>query len=436
MAVTSIAPWGRVTSFPGGSVAHSVAPAGGGGSQDTGATAIFSAPAQFADSFANAYGALSGGMGNTGKSFGDAFGAYSAALASLGQARANEESNRLSAAAMAEAARQGALGNIGAAGLGAYGSAANSAMAAWAANQQAYNQALANAHNADQQALSNLGVSRNGALGQLGDAYATIGKAQIGSNALSNLNFDFSGTMPGFGGDSSGGGMTASGPDGTIAVGSYGSGASGGGGGGGFRLTGSGSRSSSSSPTGDGGAAALSGLAGLRQDLMSSDVLDRVGQQARSSAGRLDAQHYSSRGMPSSMLGQTLSGLMQLSDPAYRNIRGGMNQFYGSQGSGSGSVLDALASQLGSGYGDVRGDIRGTGDRISSGFGDVRNYMDSLWDRSLAVNPAYRTPLQNAAAQWAVDDAAKARNKRGNAPSWYPAVSTSGTKRSSYAAKR
>lgn len=410
MAATSIAPWGRVTTFPGGSVAYAP-PTAGGGAGDTGLSAAYAVPGQFANALADSYGSLSGGMANAGKSFGDAFGAYSAALASMNQSRVNEDSNRRSAAAMAEAARQGALGSIGSASLGAYGSAANSALAAWAANQQSYNQALANMQNADQQALSNLGVSRNTALGQLGDAYGTIGKAQIGSNALSNLNFNFSGTMPGFGGDfGGGGGMTASGPDGTIATGSYGPGpVGGGGGGGGFSLTGSGSRSSSSSQTGDGGAGALAGLAGLRQDLMSGDVLDRVGSQARSGAGRLDAQHYSSRGMPSEMLGQTLSGLMQLQGPAYGESRRGMNQFYDSQRGGSGDVLGSLMAQLASGYADARGDIRGVSDKISSGFSDVRGNLNSLWDRSLGSTPVYQTPLQRARNQWAVDDATKER---------------------------
>lgn len=365
---------GKTMTGPGFGITH-MSPQGGGGG-DTGAAAIFGSPGQFAGAMGNAYTGMAGWMGGIGNSFANLYGSNAAALASLAQARANEESDRRSASAMAEAARQGAIGNIGSSALGAYGGAANSALAAWAANQQAYNQSLASMHGADQQAMSQYGTGRNSALAALAAQYGTLGKAQIGANALSNIDFNMSGSMPT--------GMSAVGPDGAIAGGSYSP----------MTFSGGGSRRSSG---GGGGESAFAGLDALRGDMMSQDVMDRMTGQAQSGAGRLDSQHYSSRGMPSQMLGETLSGLLQLQNPAYQNMNTGMNQFYANNGPSNGSFYDKLMGDLKSGYGDARKDITGAGNQISGGFGTVMKGMNDLWDKSMGRLPVFSGPSASAA---------------------------------------
>lgn len=372
-----------------------------------------------ANALGGTYGAFAGGLASTGKNFADAFGAYGAGLGTLATARANERSNMYGANAMAEAARMGAIGNLGASALGAFGGASNSALAAWAANQQAYNRSAADMHSANQQGMSNLGVSRNNALGSLGGAYGDIGKAQVAANALSNMtsNMNFSMTGPGGG---SGGGFLATGPDGRpIVIGGRGSsGPVGGGGGGNFTLTGSANRTANSSATpgsntGPGGA--LSGLGGLQQSLMDNTYADRIDAASQAGRDQLDSQHYSSRGMPSAMLNQTLGGLMALGRPAYDNINSGMRDFYsnnrfnerpyqdmvGAISSGfdrTGRQIGGVQRGLTDGYRGTSGDIIGAYRDANSQLGGMYNTananVNNLWDRSLGQSEEFMSPAQ------------------------------------------
>jgi hypothetical protein len=330
-----------------------------------GQAGFFGAPGQFAEVLGGNFGNYVGGMAQTGKNYTDAFGAYGTGIGSLATARANERSNMYGANAMAEAARQGALSNLGTAAMGAYGSAANSALASWGANQQAYNQAAASMHGANQQGMSNYGVSRNNALGALGGAYSDIGRAQMGADALASMNF--SGGFPG------GGGFSATGTGGQIASGSYG----GGGSGGGFSF--SGSRSASS---GGGGSGSLSGLSQLQQNLMSSDLPNRLDSGAAAGRRQLDDQHYSSRGMPSQMLGQALSGLMTLGSPAYKNSSAGMDQFYQANQFNERPYED-MAGRLDRGYTNVGNQIGGVQRGIESGYSTANQQVNDLFDNSL-----------------------------------------------------
>lgn len=342
----------------------------------------YAQPSEFAKVFGQNYGNMTQGMAGLGNSYANAYGSYATGLGSVATARANEASARYGANALAEAARQGALGNIGSAALGAYGSASNSALAAWAANQQAYNNAAASMQMANQQGMSQLGASRNNALGSLGNAYGTIGKAQIASDALANFN------LSGNFGDSGGGGadgFSATGPNGPIASGSYGG--SGGSSPGGFSF--SGSRSSSSGGTG--GGAALSGLSGLQTNLMSNDFLNSMREEAATGRRQLDDQHYSSRSMPSQMLNQTLGGLMQLGDRAYGQNSSGMSQFYNNNrmdDSPYRSVLDRLAS----GYATAGGQIGGAQGDIRSGYASANSAVQNLFDDSIGT--AFDSPTQ------------------------------------------
>lgn len=345
---------------------------------------LYQQPAQFAGVLGNNYGAYSGGLAQTGKSFADAFGAYNMGLGTMATARANERSNMYGANAMAEAARQGSLANIGTAALGAFGSASNGALAAWAANQQAYNNAASNMHTANQQAMGNLGVSRNQALGSLGGAYGGIGRAEVGADALSNLNFNASGNF----GGGSGGGFSATGTGGPIASGSYGGG--GGGGGGGFSM--SGSRSSSSRSRGGGGAA-LGGLDSLARNVMDTDPADRI--DAASAAGRrqLDEQHYSSRVMPSQMLGQTLSGLLTLGQPAYDASARGMDQFYGANQFDE-RPYESMRGDMNRGFATVGNQIGGVQRDLGTGYATANQQVNDMWNRSLGRTEVFSTPLE------------------------------------------
>lgn len=320
---------------------------------------LYQQPGVFAGALSNNYGSMAGGMAQTGKSFSDAFGAYSAGLGSMATARANENAARYGANAMAEAARQGALANLGGSALGAYGSAANSALNAWAANQQAYNRSAADMHMANQQALGNVGVSRNAALGG-------IGRAQLGADALANMNFSMSGGDGSFG---------ATGTTGPIAGGSYGNG---------FQLSGSGSRSSGS---------ALAGLGGAQDAIMSPDVLDRIDRGSQAGRDQLDGQHYSSREMPSQMLGQTLSGLMTLGAPAYEQVGRGMNQFYANTQPNE-RPYESMLAALTSGYGRAGSQIGGVQRDLTSGFGKANAGINNLWQQSLGKSPEFQTPAE------------------------------------------
>lgn len=345
------------------------------------------APSQFADTYAKTYGTYGQGLASMGNSYANSFGSYMGGLANLATQQANERGARASAAAQAEAARQLASGNIGSAALGAYGGAANSAFDAWKGNQQSYNQSVGLMHQANQSGLSNYGISRNQALGQLGDAYGNIGKAQVGANALANLNI--SGMFGGGGGG--GGGFSASGPDGQIASGSYGG--MGGGGGSGFSMTGS--RSSSSG--GGGGGSALEGLAGLRKNLMSRDLPEDMLGEARRGREQLDMQHYSSRNMPSQMLNQTLGGLVGLGNQAYGASGRGMDQFYANQrNEASYNPYRALAAQMESGYGTVGRQIGGTQRDLTSGFGTANQNVGDLWRDSWGTTDLFGSPATKA----------------------------------------
>lgn len=344
---------------------------------------LYKQPAAFAGVLGNNYGAYAGGLASTGKSFADAFGAYGAGMGSIAQARANENSARFGANAMAEAARQGTLSNLGAASLGAYGSAANSALNAWAANQQAYNRSAADMHTANAQGMSNYGVSRNNALGTMAGAYGDVGKAQVASNALANLNFSMSD------GGGGGSGFSATGPGGPIASGSFG-----GSGGGGMNFSGSSSRSSS----GAGGAAALSGLGGLRRAAMDSDIpnrLDRLGADGRR---QLDDQHYSSREMPSQMLGQTLSGLMTLGSPAYSQSSAGMDQFYANTRPNE-APYDSMLRSLAGGFNQTGSQLGGVQRDLGSGFTTANQGVRGMWDDTLGRSLEFMTPAQREVAR-------------------------------------
>lgn len=343
---------------------------------------LFQQPGVFANAFGNAYDAYAGGLGG-------AFNAYAGGLGSMANAMANERSNLYGANAMAETARMGALGNLGSAALGAYGSSSNAAMDAWARNQMAYNSAASNMHMANQSGLSNYGAANANAQGNAAAAQASaagaigaaranamgqIGSRQVVANALGGL---------GLGGGGVGGSFTAGGVGGPIADGGFsglgfGPAVGGGGGGGGGTLR-------ESDVFGGGGYGGGGGIS-------DPGVLRGLQDNARAGRDQIDRQHYSSRNMPSDMMGQSLNGLLALTGQSQGAIGAGMNQFYGNQqraGDQSMSRFDALRGGLTSGFDDTRTGLR-------SGFDRVGNQIQGMWDGSLGRMPEFVDPV----AKW------------------------------------
>lgn len=353
------------------------------------------------NNYTNAYGAYTQGMGDLGRSQTGMYNSYAGGLGQIGQAMAADRAGFYGANAGAEAARQVALGNIGSSALSAFGGASNKALESWAQNQLAYNQALAQLGTANQAGLSQLGQSRNAALGSLGNAYASLGGRLGAASVLGNLNFNISDS----GGGPGGSGFQATGPNGEIASGSYGSG----GGLGGFSA--SGSRTSDTSQLQSIGAPAYAGMGSAQHNLMASDISDSMNRNYTDGMDRLDAQHYSSRNMPSQMLGQTLSGLMTLGRDAYGQVRGGMDQFYATQndprnradyggmadrlatgyGNASGR-LDSYAGQIGNAFGTTGDNIRSVSDTLRSGYGQATRALRGLFDDSIGRLDMFQTP--------------------------------------------
>lgn len=334
--------------------------------------ALYQQPGQFANAYGNVAQGYMQGLGGLGQSMANAYGAYGMGLGSVATARANEAGARYGANAMAEAARQAGLANVGSAALGAYGSASNAALGAWGANQQAYNNAAATMHAANQQGLSQYGQSQNNALGGLGNAYAGLGRAQMASDALANFSFG--------GGGGGGGGFRATGPNGPVASGSYG--------GNGFSFSGSGSRSGGSYPS-----QAMAGLDSLRGFITGNPMGGMLMSEAAAGRAQLDGQHPSSREMPSQMLGQTLSGLMQLSAPAYKQSSAGMDQFYANTQMDE-RPYQGILDRLTSGYGSASRQLGGLRSDMRSGFDSANANIGGMWNQSLGRLPEFQTPAQ------------------------------------------
>lgn len=317
-----------------------------------------------APAMASGFSGLSQGLAGLGSNYANAYGSYAGALGNIAQAQANNQGTQYGSRAMAEAARQGAIGSIGSAALGAYGSNANSALSAWAQNQTAYNKSLSEMQQASQQGLSNYGSTRNAALGSLASAYADAGGRLGAAGAIGEFDFDFGG--------GGGGGFNATGTSGPIASGTYG-------GSGGGRL----SRSGGSALAGITDRT-FAGLGDTRESLMSRDVLDAMQRDADIGRDRLDLQHYSSRGMPSQMLDQGLGGLLAMSRDAYGQSAGGMDQFYQSlsdyEAQSPRANYGGILGMLQDGYQSAGDQISGLRGDLTSGYGDFRADLGGLFD--------------------------------------------------------
>jgi len=370
-------------------------------------------PGQFAGAFANTFGTLGQGLTGLGQSAANAYGVYGAGLGNVAQAMANERSNRYAADSAAEVARQMSVGNIGAAGLGAYGSAANSALGAWAANQTAYNQAAGNMHSANQNSLAAYGVGRDSALGQSAMAAAQLG---TGLGNASRVDSRYANMGSGYGGGGGGGGFNAYGPGGAVASGSF-SGGMGGMGRGGMSVSGG----SSSGPGPDFGGIVRSGFGSLDsaiRGITSSDVGNRISSEASAGRRQLDDQHYSSRGMPSQMLGQALEGLQALTGQNLSATSRGMDQYYASANDPRNRAdFSGVLSQLGRGFDTTSGTLRDMRGDLNTGYGTANQNIGGVWNSSLGplfeqMTPVGQVRQRDAANQLEAQIAARDRAAR------------------------
>ncbi len=313
------------------------------------------AAAAFANAPARAYGAYANSLGSLGNSFTGLYGSYNNALQNL-------YSGQSAAAAQAEAARQVGLANLGSAALSAGGQASGAALGAWAQNQAAFAKAMADSQAASQNAISQYGVGREAAISALGGSVAGLGsslgnsftnyqqnannfrrdmskldvarelglaQAEVANRVASNLPA----AMSGLGGVT----MTARGQPLSYADGSYGVG----GGGGGYSPLPAGPGSSYGQTPSEGNEGALSGLRdaadrgfgqidAMRADIANSPVLGSLNSNASAGRSQLDNAYYTSRSQPSQMLGQSLGSFQDMLRSGSRDMRSGMDQFYGS----------------------------------------------------------------------------------------------------------
>lgn len=304
-----------------------------------------------------AIGANQQGLAGLGNAYSANYGSLAGGLGNVANAMSNEMSNRYGSYAMAEAARQAAAGNIGSSALGAYGSGLNSALGAWGTNQASYNQALSSMQNANQMGMSQYGQSRNNALAQLAAPYAQLGRASMAGSALSQL-----GGM--FGGQGSSGSFSANSPGGPVAAGSYSQAPSGG-----SRHVAQGGKSEPMSN-------AYAGLSGISANLMSPDVMDRMGYGNRQAMDSLNNAYYSSRGMPSQMLSQGYGAISNLARQGYDQLGNGMNQYYANMNDPNNRVnYSGVLGQLHQGFqsaNDNIGTLPGWMDRGLSKFPGMR----------------------------------------------------------------
>jgi len=326
-------------------------------------------PGVFGQNYTGAYQGYGQGMTGLANAAAGAYGAQAGALGGVANAQAQERGARNNATGAAEAARQGALGNIGSAALGAYGSAAGSAMGAWASNQTAYNKSLSDMMAANQAALSQYGQSRNQALAGLGDSYSKAGTGLGASSVAGNLDFNMSGGGGSFSPD-----YSAYGIDGLLAQGGMG----------GMmtndpmsmsakRTTTPGQLDQIINPT-------FGGLNATLASLNSDYIPQQLGYGNEDAMTRLDAQHSTSRGQPSQMMGQALSGLLSLGGQNIGASNRGMNQYYASDNP---SDYSGYTQSINGGYQDfLRGNM-GMQQGLDNGYQNVGNQLGQLWKQSL-----------------------------------------------------
>ena len=284
-----------------------------------------------ADSQAN----LMAGYGDIGKSLAGLYGGYGTNLTNL-------LSNQMGAYGQAETARQIGLANSATAAMSGLGQASAGAMGAWGANQAAWAKAMADSQMANQQALAQYGGASQTARAPLLASLANtdLGGYQSGLNytrdmgklgLARDLGIGQLGVAQQLGasaGPQSGGArLTAGGaPLGSsYAGGSYdGAGGSGSSGGATLPPYEAWYQSQQSAPAYRSQSRFANRAMNRTDDMVIGGLMDSAGTARR---GLQDA-YYSSQGMPSQLLGQTVAGFRGMMDSNTGSMNRGMNQFY------------------------------------------------------------------------------------------------------------
>lgn len=351
---------------------------------------LANAPSQFAQTLGNMYGSYNQGYGtynqglaSLGNSYANNYAAMAQGMGSIANALGNTWNNAQSnsqAASAAEAARQAAVANLGTAAMANYGNVAGQGMQAWAQNQNGYQKSLSDMNVGNQNAISQLGVGRYNALAGLGKSGSALGIGQAVAGAIPGLAAAY-GT----------GGTTA--PQAGPVLGGQG----------------------------------YDMLSGLRGDINDGRELAALNTNYRSGLGSLNADQAVARNMPRTMMSDAYRSLMDFNKLNLNASSQGMDQFYDNYrytlGSGSrpgqqiptGSLLEALAG----GYSDSANRIGGVQKDMNSGWSDAKNAytssvngVNNLFDRTVGNLGIFRNAAQIQQDDWAMQDAARARQKQ------------------------
>lgn len=353
---------------------------------------------------ANSYAGMQTGLAN---SVANTYGNYAGGLGNIAQSMAAERAANYNSNAMAEAARQASVGNIGSAALGAYGSAAGTALNSWGQAEAAYQNARGNIGSAymnsmgglgtaNQAAISNIGSTRNQALGSLGQSYANASQGLAAASAVGDLDLSFQdyGTA---GSSGAGGEFSAAGPNGLIASGSYG----------GDIVPGSGGMSLTASRSADNSkldgviSGTFGGLENTASQLDNQEAYGQLADGLGASYGALGSGFASAvegmrpdYGFLTNTLGTVGGEIRSLAGQGYSEAGSGMDQYYANQPQST--DYTPLMGLMERGYNDASSKVgqygsdagafqpseySGYAGQLSSGFADTRGDLSNLAGR-------------------------------------------------------
>lgn len=393
---------------------------------------------------ADAFTAYAGANTSGGNAYQQGMGSLANAQSGLYQnyntALANLYGSQMSGMGTAEAARQIGLANLGSSALSAGGQASGAALGAWADSQGAFAKAMADAAAANQMATSQYGVGRDSALASLGTSASNYGTGlnRAWTDAQANMN-NYSRDLNKLGvardlgiGQLGIAGQVAGNMPATMsglgqAVGGIGSAISG-------AIAQAGGVPADQpapqpmpryptapparlpsygwSPTqynDQPGNLALTGLAqgadrtfgelaSARRGVEDTSVLDALSANNAAARGQLDSAYYSSQGMPSQMLAQSLGGFDSMMRTAGRGMNYGMDQFYANmprgfedrmrEGLQMGSrALSETGGRMGSAYRDMAS-------RNQSGYSQFGQQLGDMMDRTGVMTDLQRQDQQ------------------------------------------
>jgi hypothetical protein len=174
------------------------------------------------------------------------------------------------------------------------------------------------------------------------------------------------------------------------------------------------------------GGEGFSMLEGLRGDINNGAELSALNDNYYSGLDSLNADQAIARNTPRDMVSDAYRSMMDFNRMNLGASRQGMNQFYENaarfndpsrpgQSIPTGSLLEALAG----GYSDSAGRIGGVQKDMNAGFGDAKGLyktamddVNQLYNNSIGNMGIFRSPAQMQRDQFAMEDAAIARQRR------------------------